>query len=377
MNAEQSWYGWRIAGFSISALLLLLLTVYHKTVLYLIGLWNDLEHGAYGHGYLILAVSGYLILRNRRALSSLTPCPFYPALLAILAVSLLWILTVLVDVLVLQTVSLLLFILAIVWATLGNQVAGKLLFPILFIGFAIPIWFPLNPVLQDLSADVVFWFIRVLGIPAFLNENEIVLPAGVLSITEACSGLRYLIPGLALGALYGYLNYATLRARLIVLLISASASVLINIIRVFIVVYLGYKTDMQHSFLEDHLALGWYIFGGMVVILLVVDVILNRYHQPPEPVSIEGDNNRQRVSCRKGTLQYISILVAGAVLLSSGPATIYWINHQPSLKTHRLKSNCLQEWVAGRGLPTATMTGCRNIEVQLPANRLTKKVTNA
>jgi exosortase A len=317
-----------MAGVSISILLLLLFIIYHKTLLYLIGLWNDLEHGAYGHGYLILAISGYLILRNRQALSSLTPCPSYPALLAIFAVSLLWVLAVLVDVLVLQTVSLLLFILAIVWAILGNQLTGKLLFPILFIVFAIPIWFPLNPVLQDLSADVVFRFIRVLGIPAFLSDNEIVLPAGTLSITEACNGLRYLLPGLALGALYGYLNYTSFRVRLIILLILASATVLINIVRVFIVVYLGYATDMQHPFVGDHLALGWYLFAGMVVILLIVDVLLNRYYQPAEPVSTEDNNNNLIISCGKGKLQYISILVAGAVLLSTGPAAIYWINHQ-------------------------------------------------
>jgi len=156
---------------------------------------------------LILAVSGYLILSNRSTLSQLSPCPSYLALLAILAASSLWVLAVLVDVLVVETVGLLLLILAIVWAMLGHQVTGKLLFPILYIGFAIPIWFPLTPVLQNLSADVTFWVIRVLGVSAFLKDNEIVLSAGTLFITESCSGLRYLIPGMALGALYGYLNY--------------------------------------------------------------------------------------------------------------------------------------------------------------------------
>ena len=149
MNAEQSSYGWGMAGISVSVLLLLMLLIYHETLLYLIVRWNDMEHGEYGHGYLILAVSGYLILSNRSTLSQLSPCPSYLALLAILAASLLWILAVLVDVLVVETVGLLLLILAIVWAMLGHQVTGKLLFPILYIGFAIPIWFPLTPVLQN------------------------------------------------------------------------------------------------------------------------------------------------------------------------------------------------------------------------------------
>ena len=328
MNTEQSSYGWRIAGFSLSVLMLLMLFMYHETLLYLIGRWNDMEHGEYGHGYLILGVSGYLILSNRRALSSLTPCPSYLALLAVLAASLLWILAVLVDVLVVQTVALLLLIPAIVWSMLGNQVTRKLLFPILYISFAIPIWFPLTPVLQDLSADITFWVIRLLGIPAFLQNNEIVLPAGTLSVTEACSGMRYLLPGLALGALYGYLNYVSFRARLIVFLISAGASVLVNILRVFIVVYLGYATDMQHPFIHDHLVLGWYLFAAMVVVLLVVDALLNRQHPLSEPATIEGNNSLAN-SCGRGTLQHMSIFVISAMLLSAGPVTAYWINHQP------------------------------------------------
>ena len=81
MSAEKTSYGWRMAGFSLSVLLLMLLLLYHETVLYLVGLWNQLVSGEYGHGYLILAVSAYLVLSKRRDLSTLTPCPYFPALL--------------------------------------------------------------------------------------------------------------------------------------------------------------------------------------------------------------------------------------------------------------------------------------------------------
>jgi len=111
-------------------------------------------------------------------------------------------------------------------------------------------------------------------------------------------------------------------------LISAGASVLVNIVRVFIVVYLGYTTDMQHPFVADHLTLGWYLFGGMVVILLVVDALLHRHYPPSEPGSVVGDTHTPAVSCGKGMLQQIAILIAGAVLLSAGPAVAYWVNHQ-------------------------------------------------
>lgn len=310
--------------------------MYHEMVLYLVGLWSQLKVGDYGHGYMVLAISGYLILRNRRVLAALSPRPYHPGLLAVLAASLIWMLAALVDVQLLQVIGLFLLVLAVVWTVLGSQVTRELLLPILFIGFAIPIWFPLESFLQNLSADVVFRAIRVLGIPALRQDNEIVLPAGMLSITAACSGLRYLLPALVLGTLYGYLNYVSLRARLLVVLVAAGAAVLVNLVRVFIIVYLGYATDMQHPFVEDHLTLGWYLFGGMVVILLVVDARLHGHHQPAITACV-GDNNKMLVtSCENARLQYIAIVVSGAVLVSVGPVVVYWVNHQPHLEKGRV-----------------------------------------
>lgn len=335
MSTEPSQHGWRVAGFSVVLLLLVTLGMYRETAGYLISLWNQLEIGEYAHGYLVLAISGYLILRNRQALSNMTPCPQYWALVAVMAASLLWMLAVLVGVLMLQTVALLLLLLAVVWTVLGNRVTWMLMLPILFIGFAIPIWFPLSPPLQELSADVVFRFIRVLGVPAFRQGNDIMLPSGMLSVTEACSGLRYLLPALALGTLYGYLNYVTFRARLLVMLIAALAAVFINIVRVFVVVYLGYATDMQHSFVNDHLVLGWYLFGGMLVILLVLDARLHRHRPPADPAGAAIGNNTLSTSCENSRLQHVAIVIAGTVLLSVGPVVAYWVDHRPPVKNAR------------------------------------------
>jgi len=337
VSTEHLQHGWRIAGFSVLLLLLLTLGMYHETVSYLTSQWNQLEIGEYAHGYLVLVISGYLILRNRQALSALTPCPQYWALVAVMAASLLWLLAVLVDVLMLQTVALLLLVLAVAWTVLGNRVTWMLLLPILFIGFAIPIWFPLAPLLQDLSADVVFRLIRMLGIPAFRQGNDIVLPAGTLSVTEACSGLRYLLPALALGTLYGYLNYVTFRTRLLAVLIAAIAAIFINIVRVFVVVYLGYTTDMQHPFVGDHLVLGWYLFGGMVFILLALDILLHRHCQPADPVNATVSHDPPSTSCEKGWLQYVAVVVIGAILASAGPAVAYWVDHRPPADNARVE----------------------------------------
>ncbi len=267
---------WTFAGAAIAFVLLLMLVFYQQTIIYLGSIWNELSIGEYAHGYLVLAISIYLIFYNRKRLATISPCPTYFPLPLVLFAALLWLAAVLVDVQMMQTVALLIAIFAIVWTLSGHQVIKLLAFPILFIGFGIPIWFPLSPLLQNMTADVVFWIIRIIEVPALRQDNLIIVPGGTFSVEEACSGLRYLLAALTLGSLYAYLNYATLRARAIVICLSAAAALLANIVRVTLIVYMGYATEMQHPWVKDHLMLGWYLFGGLVFVLLFIDARLCR-----------------------------------------------------------------------------------------------------
>jgi len=328
VSNEQVKASWRFAGPSVAVLLLLTLALYQQTLLYLVDLWNQVDTGEYAHGYLVLAISGYLIFNNRKRLSALTPCPEYRALVVVAAASMLWMVSALVDVQMLQAVALLLLVLAIVWAVLGNQVIRVLAFPILFISFAIPIWFPLSPILQNLAADVVFWAIRLLSIPALRQDNMIVLPAGTLSIEETCSGLRYLLAALTLGSLYAYMNYSRLRARLIVVFVSAGSAVLANLLRVFIIVYLGYTTDMQHTLVYDHLSLGWYLFGGLVIILLFFDARLNKGSPVTESKVSDVLHAATPAGNKSTPLRYFILVMGTGLLVFSAPAVVYQIGHQ-------------------------------------------------
>jgi exosortase A len=331
VSLEQNQHAWRIAGLTVAMLLLLVLGLYQQTVVYLTWLWNGTEISTYTHGYLVIVISGFLILRSRRSLLFLTPCPEYRALAAVLAASMLWMVATLVDVQMMQTVGLLLLVLAVVWTVLGNQVIRVLLFPILFIGFAIPIWFPLFPVLQNLTTDAVFWLIRIIEVPALRREHLIILPAGSLSIEESCSGLHYLLAALTLGALYAYLNYSSFRARLAVVCVSAGAALLANILRVFIVVYLGYATEMQHPLIHDHVMLGWYLYGGLVAVLLFVDARLYRHHASAVTTGTTNQHIVASGGCRNGAMRYLSIVIVCVPLLSAEPAVVYWLERQEQM----------------------------------------------
>ncbi|MGB7930723.1 MAG: exosortase A, partial [Gammaproteobacteria bacterium] len=317
MNSQVIAAGWRGAGVAVSLLLVVVMVLYRDTVLYLAGIWNQWKIGEYGHGYLVLAISLYLVYCQRRVLAGLIPCPSVTALPAIAAAALLWLAATLVDVLSLQSVALLLLVLTVIWAVLGPRITRHLLLPILFIGFALPVWSPLAVLLQEVTADVVFWLARLGGVPVMREEHVLILPSGQLAIEEACSGLRYLLAALTLGVLYAYLNYSRLRTRVLVVLVAASAAILANILRVFIVVYLAYVTRMQHPLVSDHLSFGWMLFGGLVFLLLVLDLGLSR--------SGAGAGTTDAVIAPAGTCKYGPALrsllfVASLLLIVCAPA---------------------------------------------------------
>jgi len=319
-HAKQAW---PIAGSLISMLLVLTILLYQHTALYLVSLWNKLDVGEYAHGYLVLAISIYLVFKNKKKLSALTPYPEYRALFLTLSASILWMVSALVDVEMLQALSFLILILTLVWSVLGNQVIRLLAFPILFVIFAIPVWFPFSPFLQNITADAVFGAIRLLSIPAFRQDNIIVLPAGMLSIEEACSGLRYLLAALTLGTLYAYINYSDLRTRLTVVLIAAGSAILANMLRVFIVVYLAYTTEMQHPLVDDHLTLGWYLFAGLTTVLLFIDTWLHKNRPSVRTTGLPMQNGKTTMTGKCGNLHYIIFAAITGLLVSVAPVMVY------------------------------------------------------
>lgn len=320
---------WLATSFLLVIVLGITLALYRPTLWYLLSLWNNLRVGEYAHGYLVLLISAYMIFINRSRLGQLMPCasPWVTSL--VLAVSVLWFLAVMIDIEVVQAVALLGVVFTLVWASCGHRAMILLAFPVLYIGFAVPVWFPLSPILQDVTADAVFWITRLIDIPAFREENMIIVPAGVLSIEEACSGLRYFLAALTLGSLYAYLNYVRLLARIAVVIVVAATAVLANIVRVFIVVYLGYSTDMQHPWVADHLMLGWYVFAALIAVLLFLDT---RFYRRDDDVS-DTESAVRTASCENGLARLLLVTVLSLSFVATGPLLVRYMHHQAAKNT--------------------------------------------
>ena len=319
---------WGMEGLALAGMLALVLVLYRETVLYLGDIWSRFGDGAYGHGFLILAVSMFLVYRRREQILRLAPCPDVRALPVVAVCALTWLAAALVDIQLLQVVIMLPLLLSLVWGMAGASVTRQLLFAAAFMTLALPVWAPLLPVLREITAHGAFFLVRLFGIVAFLQDYTVQLPSGQLSIEAACSGLNYLLSGLSLGVFYAYLNYQKFRSRLLVVVTVAAAAIVANILRVFIIIYVADVAGMQHPMVRDHLMLGWYLFAALVLVLLITDHQIYRRRAAAgedfsAPALAAGE-----AACNDGTWRRVLITVAALLLAASGPAADWWVEHR-------------------------------------------------
>ena len=323
MNRERSTVPWSVAVGLLAVLVLFAATQYHSTLSYLHGIWSNVEEGEYGHGYLVIGMCLFLIYRKLPTLRSSLPVLQPAGLIAMLLSGLVWLLGAMANVEMLQAFSALMMLVAISWTMLGTTIIKQLLVPLGILVFAIPVWFPLSPPLQDWTADFVFVVIRILGIPAYRDDNFIVLASGTISIEEACSGLRFLLAALTLGTFYGQVYFDTLRARVSIMVIAAVSAIAANFIRVLIIVILAHQTDMQHPMVHDHLTLGWYVFGVILVLLLILDNWLHRRRTASGSDGVEApvmESPQSVATGRPAIGAWVGMSVLGCVLIFTAPA---------------------------------------------------------
>src|SRR5690606_28122981 len=160
--------------------------------------------------------------------------------------------------------------------------ARLLIVPIGFLYFAIPFWDYLSMPLQLITVAVNEVGFRLTDISAEIEGVFVHLPGiGTFEVAHGCSGLRYLIVGLTLTTLFGYLNYDQWSLRFILIALGLLLSLVANWIRVFIIIYAGYKTNMESSLIEDHDMFGWWVFAATLVPLFWVANTLARKGREP------------------------------------------------------------------------------------------------
>ena len=266
----------------IGALALVVALVYWPSTLMLYQQWSDFANITYTHGWLILAVCLALLWRERHKIAAAPTHPWPSAAVALAVAVIMW----LVGYRASMEEAYIAVFPALFWLAVatafGWPLARLLAFPVAFFYFAIPTWSQLQSPLQALTVLAMRAFLGLTGPHAQIDGALIQIPNGSFIIEEGCSGLHFLIVGLAVAALHGELRRDPARTRLAQLALMTGLALLANWVRVYTVIEAGYLTDMRSYLVSvSHYWFGWGVFG----VALVAFFWLSTWLSPAVPVT--------------------------------------------------------------------------------------------
>jgi exosortase len=216
--------------------LAVLAVAYHQVVAAMVHDWYVDDNAS--HGFLIPLIAGYLVWTRREELAA-APTGSSPAGLGVaVAAALMLVAGWLATEFFTMRLSLLVALAGCVLYWLGREVFLKLLTPLLFLVFMIPI----PAVVYDAAAFplklFVSWFsvgaLKFMGFMVVREGNVILFPNVTLEVVEACSGLRSLTSLLALATAYALVLVRSPWQRLILIGAAVPIAVFANVLRVVV-----------------------------------------------------------------------------------------------------------------------------------------------
>jgi EpsI family protein len=292
--------------------------VYWPSTQVLFDAWTDLAGLSFTHGFLVAAAALALLFSNRQKIASSPAAPWPLACAFLLLGSLAWLICYRASI---QDLHVAIFP-GLIWlaiaAAFGWRVARLAILPVGLLYLAVPSWGQANGPLGSLTVLVTSALMRVTGLQATTVGNVIRIPSGSFVIEEGCSGMHFLIVGLAVAALHGELRREPVRTRIAQLGLMAVLALAANWLRVYLIILAGYLTGMRHYLVSvTHYWFGWEIFAVALAVFFWLAGNLSRRlvrseTNPPEvPGPSAGDAT--------GTTGYLGVIV----LLLAAPATSY------------------------------------------------------
>lgn len=305
-----------LVGFGGSGVLLIVgatLVFYWPSIAWMAEEWAS-GNSLFSHGYLIASIAVFLVVRSALQLPLRRETSMsWLGVLAVLATSFVWLLGWLANVVVVHTLVVPFLALAAIYAAFGLQSARHMAFSVLFICFALPAWQYLQPPFRDLAIVLIDVTVRAIGIPVQVTGTIVHLPEGSFRIINGCSGINFIVVGLALSTLYGHLYYKLLRPRVLLVVTAVVLAMLTNWVRVVSLALIGNASQMQSELVYDHSNYGWLLFAVSLVPLFI---IARRLEPADERMSTEKVAKPDNASDRSRPVTVIIVLLA----LGVGPA---------------------------------------------------------
>lgn len=315
---------WPVATALTLGLLIALVGVFWPTFYSMVEIWNRSE--TFTHGYLIFPISAWLIWRRRAHLGYILPSTDWRGLLLLVFAGAAWLVADAGSVKIGAQYALIAMLIAAVWTVLGLKVVRTLFFPLMFLFLAVPVGEFLMQPLINFTADFTVTALQLTGIPVYREGTFFSIPSGDWSVVEACSGLRYLIASVTLGALYAYLTYRSWRRRALFTLAAFIVPVFANGVRAYLIVIIGHLSNMQLAVGIDHYIYGWVFFGLVMLLLFWIGSFWREDEKIPAP-SLTGTDRAGPLANYPVSGFFLSAM--GALLIAVvWPAYAHWIEQR-------------------------------------------------
>ena len=278
-----------------------------------------LTNGDYSYGFLIPVISSYIFWDMRDRFNGITFRNKWLVLPFLLFLVLVSVYAILGSSGNLSRPLVPLLFISFAAFCLGIEFVKKFIVPLGFLIFMVPL--PafldrtLGVFLKGISSHMGGEILRLLGMSVYVSGNVIDLGVTQLQVVDACSGLRFLYPLMALGVLYAYFFEKVRWKQIICVLSTIPIAILTNVLRISITGILTYRYGPKMAEGFFHGFSGWAIFMVAFLFLFVEGRIL-RFFPPKNRHEIK----RSKSGMARGSARWVggnkALLVSIIILVT-------------------------------------------------------------
>ena len=244
----------------------------------MVSTWSTQEE--YSHGFLLPLVAAFLIWEKRGRLEQIDLNGSWLGILIVIFGGFLYLAGRMATISTMGQYAFLVTLAGLILSFAGWRGFREILLPLTILLFMVKlptfIYHNLSSQLQLISSQIGVWFIRLFDISVYLEGNVIDLATMRLQVVEACSGLRYLFPLMALGVILAILYKAPAWKRWFIFLSTIPITIIMNSFRIGVIGVTAeyWGQEMAEGFLHDFE--GWAVFMSAFGVLLIEILLLIR-----------------------------------------------------------------------------------------------------
>jgi len=271
---QERWEGWGAAAWLAG----LVAVCYWPVIGNIVHQWMSDDNMA--HGWFVPVIVGYIVWERREDLEGVELKRSGWGLAVLMGSGVLACLGALAAEIFTQRVALIGTVAGLVWYLGGTELMRRLRFPLLLLCFALPlpgmlhkqITFPLQLVATRLAE----WGLELAGRTVLREGNVLELAGRMISVVEACSGIRALMALEFFALAYAYLFHEKAWMRWALAAAAVPVAVAANAGRVMATALLG-EVDERLAEGFYHGMEGWAVFVVAMGMLIGVERVLRRW----------------------------------------------------------------------------------------------------